>query len=42
MKMIYEMPEVAVVNLRMEAAILQGSGNLTLDDYGNGITDEWK
>ena len=41
MKKTYETPEVAVVNLRMENTILQGSGDFTLEDYGDGILDGW-
>jgi len=41
MKKTYETPEVAVVNLRMENTILQGSGDFTLEDYGERILDGW-
>lgn len=40
-KKTYQMPEVAVVNLRMEDTFLQTSDHFTLQDYGEGISDEW-
>lgn len=41
MKMTYRPPVADVEQLGMEAAILQVSGDLSREDYGNWISDEW-
>ena len=42
MKVTYTAPDTAVELLGTETHVLQASGNLVREDYGDWVTNEWE